>query len=486
MMFRQCYRSYVVLVLFCLTLAPLSAFAQERPPVLPALGPGEDLSTAMSNYAFDLQMFFDMQGANYSVATGIRPVTQRGQGSKVAIIDLQLAYKSALLQAYSDLASQLDPDGVDITTTDTVNGQMSEGDALKDSLIAQCKDDASVAHDKHKRKIERKQAKRLEEESSLSSQFFNAIKSDEVLEAERAERERVISPPQEPDFIFTCEAPGDTYVQASTVQESISDSLSGGRIWASYLHEGQLAVVLVRSGDTAEVAAVLKNQMAPANPNTAALREVSERIHKEMDAYPGMPMGIVGTRMMRLSNGEWALYAFGAAQEEKKPTSSMGALKKSMSGNKANTQALAELSRFSGLMINKDIATTQIKTDGKSFVIEVNVTRDTHKFTTKQDPSLGEVINFSFSGKSDLQLVGAQAVFNQLFETNDGMSYRLQAVAWSPSIMAGNLQKRASQDAQAENAARNGQYVPKDQLMGAKRENGSGEGSEPAILNTDW
>ena len=131
--------------------------------------------------------------------------------------------------------------------------------------------------------------------------------------------------------------------------------LTGGRVWASVLHNSQIGLVLVRSGDTAEVASVLENQMLPAIPLSSASREVKERIKKEMEAYPGIPMGVIGTRMMKLSNGEWALYSFGAAQMGAGGgQDTMSRRKNTASSSKASSEALAELSRFSGMKVNWD------------------------------------------------------------------------------------------------------------------------------------
>ena len=138
-------------------------------------------------------------------------------------------------------------------------------------------------------------------------------------------------------------------------------------------------------------------------------------------------------------------------------------------------------------MVNADNLTNQLRATQQTFVIEINVTQGTDRLQVETDESLGEVLNVSFSGTSDLQLTGSKTVFNKMFET-DGMSYRLQAEAWSPSIMAGNLNKRYSQDAAAENALNSGDYVSKESLRAGQQKGASGAEKQDSggTLNTDW
>ena len=490
-----CLLSCVSLVLFSMPRISVAqeptggAPQKEAPPQFPVIQAGDDFQGKVFDYAQELQMFFDAQGANYAVAFGIGDVQAVGENSRNRITAISLGYKMAMLQAYADLSQSLNPDGVNVTTKDGFDARLDSGDVVKDILIEECWGEARTEHDKYLKRKERERLAQLEEERSATNKVLNLFKSDERIESElEQQRLKTEQQPPEPDFVHVCRAPGEYFVQPSSVKTSISDSLSGGRIWATAMHENQIAVVLVRSDETAVVASVLKNQMAPANPLPSAFAEVRSRVLSEIENYPGIPMGIVGTRMMRLSNGEWAIYAFGAAQEEKKASpGGFGGLRKTLAANSGSNAALGELSRFSGMMVNADNLTNQLRATQQTFVIEINVTQGTDRLQVETDESIGEVLNVSFSGTSDLQLTGSKTVFNKMLET-DGISYRLQAEAWSPSIMAGNLNKRYSQDAAAENALNSGDYVSKESLRAGQQKGTSGAEKQDSggTLNTDW
>ena len=454
-------------------------------PQFPFLESDGDLEGPMDEYARDLQDFFGEDG-NYTVVTGMGTLAATDQGSAQYVVSLQMAYKEALLKAYINLSKQISPDGVQLVTRDGMDVREVSGDLLKDDLVASCKEEAQKEYARYQRQKERDKKKQDDDTNSLANKVIDVFKSDDRVEAEQEARERqAAAAPPEPDYIYSCSSPGEFFVQASSQASSIADILTGGRVWLSVLHNNQIGLVLVRSGDTAEVASVLENQMLPASPLSSASREVKERIKKEMEAYPGIPMGVIGTRMMKLSNGEWALYSFGAAQMGAGGgQDTMSRLKNTAASSKASSEALAELSRFSGMKVNWDEGKLQKKAVQTSFTVNVNVTRDTVKFEVDSSETLGEVFEEAFNGESDLALVGSQPVFNKVYE-DDGIKYRLKAVAWSPSIMANNLNKRSSQDAQAANAVRNGKYIPKGQAAAGDSDNNASE-SQPAVLNQDW
>ena len=456
------------------------------PPQFPSLESDGDLEGPMDEYAGDLQDFFDEQGGNYTVVTGMGTLAATGQGSAQYLVSLQLAYKEALLKAYINLSKQISPDGVQLVTRDGTDAREVSGDLLKDDLVASCKEEAQKEYARYQRQKERDQKKQAGDANSLANKVIDVFKSDDRVEAEREARERqAAAAPPEPDYIYSCSSPGEFFVQASSQASSIADILTGGRVWLSVLHNNQIGLVLVRSGDTAEVASDLENQELPSIPLSSASREVKERIAKEMEAYSGIPMGVIGTRMMRLSNGEWALYSFGAAQMAAGGgQDTMSRRKNTSSSNKASSEALAELSRFSGMKVNWDEGKFQKAAVQRSFTVNVNVTRDTEKFEVDSSETLGEVFEEAYNGESDLVLVGSQPVFNKVYE-DDGIKYRLKAVAWSPSIMANNVNKRSSQDAQSANAVRNGKYIPKGQAAAGDSDNNASE-SQPAVLSQDW
>ena len=60
------------------------------PPQLSSLESDGDLASAMDDYAYELQDFFDEQGANYAVATGIGTLTATDRGSAQYVVSLTI------------------------------------------------------------------------------------------------------------------------------------------------------------------------------------------------------------------------------------------------------------------------------------------------------------------------------------------------------------------------------------------------------------
>lgn len=448
-------------------------------PVLAELNTGDDLDSVLGDYTFELQMFMDGQGKDYTFEYGIGSVAVDDKTSDQYLNSINLAYKAGLLQAYGKLASTLSTSGVQISTTDEVDVQDSSGDAIRDRLVRDCEEEAQELYALHKLKAERERQEKEEERNSFFGLVKNKLKDDEQKSEEREQLKKELERP-EPDFMHTCQAPANTYIQSSSSRSAVSDSLNGGRIWATVYHDGKVGVVVAKSSETTEVAAVLKDQLTPASVNVSALSEVRQRVVEEVGQFPAFPFGLVGTRMMRLSNGEWALYSYGAMQDKGSSSSGfMSSIRSSNSRQGATQQAYSEMSRFSGLMINADSVTEQTAEVRETFSVEVNATKKTHKFKTDQERTVGEVLNFSWAGSSDLNLVGSKEVFAKKFES-DGLAFRLVAVAWSPSIMKGNLNKREAYDSAADNAVREGKY-------NQSKSSGAGPNkSQRTISDQDW
>jgi hypothetical protein len=459
-----------------------SKVAKEAPPQPSSLEPGDDLEGMIAEYATNLQIFFEMQGAAYTVSYGVAPMNMTDKAIMGYINSMNLAYKDALLRAYVNMASAISPNGRDITTEDGVNLQDSQGDVILDDLKQSCTEEANLKYQQYLAKKERQRREKEGEENSLLGIIKKKLKSDgdaEVASSQPAEEK------PEPDFIYQCTGDGNVYVQSSATTNSISDTLSGGRVWASMLHEGYIGVVLVKSNDTSEVASVLKNQMEPSAPLEGAFAEVAEKIKGEVANFPDIPLGLVGTRMMKLSNGEWALYSFGAAQVSSGGAEGfMDRAKKGAASSSATIASFAELSRFSGLMVDQSAVENAISSGQSKLTVEINVTQGTATYKTDTSSTLGKILNDSYSGSSNLKLIGAQQAYFKKF-TDGPLSFYLSAQAWSPSIMAANLAKRKGYDSAAENAVRNGKYqVPSNKS--SSEPNDTGSESRVIIMNQDW
>jgi len=460
----------------------VNAVAKEAPPQPSSLQPGDDLRGMIAEYAINLQIFFDTEGASYTVSYGVAPMQKTDKSTIGYINSMNLAYKDALLRAYVSMASPINPNGRDVTTEDGVKQQDSQGDAILDNLKQSCTEEANLKYQQYLAKKERQRREKEGKENSLLGIIKKKLKSDgdaEVASSQPAEEK------PEPDFIYECTGDGNVYVQSSATTNGISDTLSGGRVWASMLHEGMIGVVLVKSNDTSEVASVLKNQMEPSAPLKGAFAEVATKIKGEVANFPDIPLGLVGTRMMKLSNGEWALYSFGAAQVSSGGAQGfMDRAKKGAASSSATNASLAELSRFSGLMVDQSTGEKAINSGQSKLTVEINVTQGTATYKTDTSSTLGKVLEESYSGSSNLKLIGAQQVYFKKF-TDGPLSFYLSAQAWSPSIMAANMAKRKGYDSSAENAVRNGKY----QTPGAKSSsapNDTGSESRVILMNQDW
>ncbi|WP_159435533.1 hypothetical protein [Ectothiorhodosinus mongolicus] len=379
------------------------------------------------------------------------------------------------MNAYMNLSTVLNRDGVDIATSGVQRESRATGDAMFDRIVAECREEAMQAHQAYLRSQDRERAQRESLVGSLAARI-------------RGETGETENSPAEPegDFIHTCVKPGPTYEQVSTETQQLADVLSGGRIWASILHNNTLGVILVRSPDSTEVAQVLQNQLAPARVLASAREEVRNRVAAELEQFgDDIPYGMVGTRMMRLSNSEWAIYAFGAAQVVSSGGSRfMDTITQDSQRQQSIARAQSELSRFSSLSISYSNQTQDVRSVRVMYRIEYNVTQDRFTSRVDEESTFGQLIDAVYTSSSTLTLRGSRTISTRLVK-DENLDYYLSVVAWSPSIMAGQLADRSVQDAAGADAVRSGRY----QTPGQSRSSQDGEASERSrviILNQDW
>lgn len=462
-----------------LVVIPMTSLADEGlsgPPTIPDLNESSNLVSEFSTWRTDLQAFFDGQSADYAVSYGIGNLDTTDKSSSRYIDSVMAAYKQALIDAYVRISQQLNPDGINIGTGDETDTNVAKGDLFRDSEVDRCRVEANDAYQEHQRKVLEKQ----EERDSLLGVIKARVRGDEPRNnSEGAEQET-----KPANFIHSCFVDGPSFTQTGIETAQIEDVLSGGRIWATVVHKDKLGLILVRSSETAEVASVLKNQLEPASVNTKALPELRERINAELAQYEGIPQGVVGTRMVRLSNREWAIYAYGAAQTLGKSGGGfMESVIESEDMLNAQQEALSELSRFSGLAIDFERIKKEVRQVKQRWRIDCNVTKDTCDRKMDEESTFGAVLNTSFSARSDLRLVGSEPIFTKEFA--DGpLKYYLAVQAWSPSIMAKNMNNRKTQDTAAEDAARSGKYRSSDPMSVPAP--ASGGKSKVIIFNQDW
>jgi hypothetical protein len=447
----------------------------EVPPSIPDLESNTDLASAFSNWSEDLQSFFSKKGRGYTVVYGIGALDTTDRGSSRYIESIQAAYKQALMDAYTRLSTATNPGGISIATSDKSNLSRSTGNAMPDRIDTECRQEAQKAYQAHLLK-EKKDRERRE---SLLGSIAARIRGEKPpAESNQAE--------PKPDFIHTCLRPGPTFEQVSKQNQQLTDILSGGRIWASVVHNNQLGIILMRSPDSSEVAKVLRNQLAPARIHASAADEVRSRVREELRQFDGKAtFGNVGTRMMKLSNGEWAIYSFGASQVVSTGSGGfMAAVTQDSNRQQSIAEAQSELARFSSLSLTFNNQSEEVRSVRTTYRLEYNVTKDTVNQKVDEKETFGAIINTLYSSKSSLTLRGSRDVSTQLLKA-DGLDYYLSVVAWSPSIMASQLADRSRQDSAGDEAARSGRY----QVPGVDRspKDSSSSGPSRIILpKQDW
>jgi len=418
-----------------------TVFAQVPPPPELISKNNNELNAKFTNWVTKLQIYENTRGTGGTYALGIGSLGSVQPSSEMYIESVNAAYKQALLGAYVSLANKLSEDGLNVSTDMGVDSRSSRGNAIDIQAKRDCEADAKEAY----RISQVNLAKEKENKDSFINLLKNKLKSDEQLAKEEIELET----PQV-DFIHECRYEGETYSQNSTTTSFITDVLSGAGVYASALHNGQLAVVVKRSPTSSAVASTLLNQTMPNVINSNALGEVSDRIDLEFSRQTEVPQGLVGTRLMKLSNGEWALYAFGASQISV-DDSFMSGLSSLQDSQVASTRALAELTRFSEFTINFDSLLKELRDVRETKVVSVNMTTGKTRVSTEKDQLLGRILETSFNSQSTLDLKGAELVAMELKEISNASIY-IAAYAWSPSIMALNQGARNTQDDAAERA----------------------------------
>jgi hypothetical protein len=234
------------------------------------------------------------------------------------------------------------------------------------------------------------------------------------------------------------------------------------------------------------MARTLRLQNNPSRILNSAREEVRNRVKSKLDNLQAGDIP-AGTRMMRLSNNEWAIYAFGATQVTTANSGSfMGSVQQNSDRQQSISSAQAELSRFSSLSIGFTEQSDQIASIRATYRIEYNVTQDSFSQPQMEvTEAFGNIVNSVFSARSSLNLKGSRIVDTRLVPGNE-MDYYLSVVAWSPSIMASQLDDRSIQDSTtgrnsgpASNAAR--------QNQGGSNQGGNNSTPSRVIrLNQDW
>jgi hypothetical protein len=435
--------------------------AQNDLPPFFTLSAGEELENQLDDYTWDLGQFFEYQGKRTDVAFGVAKLRISNPNSSEYFTAIDLAYRNALVQAYLKIAQSKSRAGVFASETSDERETEGSPNVRHEQLISQCQEEADAAYARHQAELEEAERQR----NSFWSLVKERLKSDER-RAQEMEEQR-LSAQEQGDFIHTCKY--EVSGAQDTIQRNMAvvDVLSGGRVWQTVLHEDQIGVILVLNEDTSEVAYFLKNQLPPAQACRSAVFEVRNRIEKELQQQQGGLDGVIGARMMKLSNGEWAVYSYGTGQVQ---TST------SVAREAATVASATELSRFAELMVNNEPVINLVGETKTDLIIEVNVTQGTHA-PPIPDPgsTIGRVVERANRAETSITLYGSENIITKKLKEQDSEFY-LSATAWSPSIMAANMDDRDAFDNAGPEAAL--------RKKGDKEE--APKASKVRLLNRDW
>ena len=404
----------------------------------------------------------------FVVGTGILP--DPNKNSTKYLQSMGVAYRSALLDGYVNLAQRAN----EFAITDKISQADRQGDKELDkkNLEVKCYKEASQKYQLHLAAKEREEKAEKAKKESTSQQVLDLFKSDERLEQERVMEEQDLAAQEpEPDFIYSCTAPGNLFSQVDETTRSITDVLRGTRITHSYVTNDFLGLVMATSTDSVKMANDLREQRPTARTYLGALDEITLDVEAQLSEFEGSALDLVGTRMLELSNGEWALYAFGAAQISENSQGGFQASRQAEAAyQKAERDAMTELARFSGIMVTFDENTIKETLAGSDHLLTINMTEDTMSWSeTDAQTVFGEIMESAWSGKSKLNLRGSEDIYTDVITDGD-IKYALHVVAWSRDLLGMNSDT-------------NDAY---DNVGSPKASNQNQQSKKPAVLRNDW
>ncbi|MBB3048876.1 hypothetical protein FHR99_003150 [Litorivivens lipolytica] len=376
------------------------------------LAEGVDLYDALDAYKIEMENELLQRGKNYRLAYGVAGIAG-AQGSTAYVTSINTAYQFALAQAYTQLANEL---GADLIAAETGIQTTSTGGPAE-ALLASCESDHKAA----------KAAAQADE--SFLDVVKGAIRNFTTSDEEKAEKRKL-------DSVIECSSTVDRRLITDVLSRSVSDAFSGARIVQTAVHNGQMAVVVGLSPDTAEVAGVLSGQRGAAQTNPGARAEIAQWIQEQMSNQPGSMLGMVGTRMTKLSNGEWAVIGFGLAPASESGGSSILNSNRMQSERKmAENNAARELARFANMSLDHSL--NQSVRDDTHVQVKKRIEGDSETISQAQESVVISQLNQNFNTQSVLKLKGASKLYaKKVSDEAAGVDFYLTAYAWSPSMLS--------------------------------------------------
>lgn len=414
----------------------------------PEIKDGDDLSSTLSQYALTSQNALTAQGKAYRLAAATAPISG-SPGTSTYIVSLNAAYQQALANAYEQMTQTLGDANIrSLTTVQTNNLTGSAQDAISD-----CQMNKSAE---------------TEEQQGFGEKALALI--ERFLDDKESKPERSVS----------CELITDQRAIEDSITSTLADVFEGSRVAQTVVHDGEIGVVIALSPETAAVAGVLASQRRAAAPLPSAGTEIMDWVTQQTAQQPGNLMGLVGSRMFKLSNGEWAVVGFGVAPADNGGLSgAMGKQKLSAQRKTAAIDAQRELARFANTSISAHTEKTTVdKQMGTARAVEFEGNESIE--TLIQRSTYSRLKAYSETS-SKLRLKGSTQVYSQkLTDPLSGADFFLIAHAWSPSLMSNATDFRQRSDEQY-SRAKSGGNLPGQQ----QTQSGSHPSSVP-LIEQDW
>jgi hypothetical protein len=404
---------------------------------------GEDIEDSLIEYTQIQEEELNAAGRNYVLGYGLSAIN--GQpGTETYVTAISMAYQQALINAYVHLAQKIGADK--IATETSANNITSTGNA--ESLVDDCV-----------QKYKAEEAAAAAENESFIGVVKDAIKETSGLNDKEA------SAASKLDEVYECTEILEGREIENIITRSVTDVFSGTRVIQTVVHDGSLGVVAGFSPETMDVARTLKNQNASTNPISTAKSEIRAWVNTQVEKQTGSKLGLVGARMKKLSNGEWAVIGFGLAEASKASggSSVLARQKKQLQRKKGGLNSVAELSRFSGSSIFFEAKDRT--SDSATKTITNTLREGGSSISQKVKEAVISTYQESTKLSSNLTLKGASSVYSKLHtDANSGSSFYISAHAWSPSMLSKvkDFQRKATTTAAKGNDATSAPVLDED------------------------
>jgi len=358
----------------------------------------------------------------YQIAGGLGTITG-DKNSQTYLDDLYLGYRQAIADAYVKLV--IKKTGVQLKDKFTSDDKKVKGH--RPSNANQCRK-KFIYH-----------AEQAEyDNNSLLGILKNKLKGENQPDENAADGF---------DEIIKCDAIGDTRKTSAMVGQIASGSLSGIRVFETFIKGNSIAVIIGNNPDTNQIAGALKQQRQPSKINLNVEQEVDSIVKKWISdfekAQQGPPFGLIGTRMKKLSNGEWLVVGIGVSQMEG-GNDEMSAWSNTMSIEGAQTLALNELNRFAYSSISRKYATQVEKTVNEVITETLNMSKNGEKesISERMESALRNIMTRNIVQESKNFIRSPYDAYGAEYSGGNGapFDFYLSVYAWSPSLM--ELQSR--------------------------------------------